>query len=321
MSKLTIQAKLTIIDQDSIGKYLQELRIDKSTIPLSKEDEVKLFNQYKMTGDLRIKERITKANLRWVVSVAKQYSYPKIKLEDLINEGNIGMIEAIDKFDVSRGTSFVTFATDYIRLAIRSYINDIAKDIPQPGNRNVINKLVKRATFDLKLLGYENPTDEQIVEQYMLIKKSVDPKLNTVLLNEIRNNSKEFVSMHTTISDLEDSLELCDTFKSSQEWTADFEMCQNETKKLLMQCLNNLLSEREVEIVCMSFGLIDNEPLTHDQIGARLGFTRERIGQILNKAVNKLKKEKSIIGQLLGTSKETIHSNESNHIYYAMKTL
>lgn len=315
MSKFNIQAKLTITDQDSIGRYLQELRLDKTTTPLTRAEEISLFSHFILTKDEKIKERIIKSNLRWVISVAKQYSYTKIRVGDLINEGNLGMIEAVDKFDVSRETSFITFATNYIRLAITSFINDVAVDIPQPANRFRINKLIKKTLLDLKLTGNDSPSDEQLVDYYKTIKKLSDPILSTVLLNEVRNNSKDFVSMHTSISSKNEDYELSDTFKSTKEWNADFELQETEKSNVLINYLNKLLLERELNVVLMTFGLNGHESLTPEQISERLGYTRERVGQILNDAVKKLKVNKSILGALLGDSKDT---NESN---YALKTM
>lgn len=303
--KINIQAKLTIIDHDSIAKYLHEIRIDKSTKPLLKQDEVNLFNQYKLSGDPKVKELIIKANLRWVISVAKQYSYPKIKLQDLINEGNIGMIDAIDRFDISRGVSFITFATNYIRLAITSYINDVAMDIPQPANRYRINKLIKKSISDLKLMGIVEPTDENIVKHYTLIKKPTDPKMSTLLLNDIRNNSKDFVSMHTKVSDTDDAIELSDTFETQNNWRADHNLITKEKKNIAYNHLSKLLTDKQLQIVTMSFGLNDYEPHTNEQIGEILGYTRERIGQILKTSIDVLKHHKKLMFEVLGSTTDT----------------
>jgi RNA polymerase primary sigma factor len=302
MSKFNIHAKLTIIEQDSIDKYLQELRLDKTTTPLSRAEQNSLFSQYKMTGDKLIKDRLIKSNLRWVISVAKQYTYTKVKLADLINEGNIGMIEAIDKFDVSRETSFITFATNYIRLAITSYINDVAVDIPQPANRFRINRLIKKALLDLKICGNNTPSDYQLVEYYASIKKQCDPILSVSLLNEVRNNSKDFVSMHTSVSSSSEDYELIDTFKSSKEWNADFEMEKTEKTNILNEYLKKHLNERELEIITMSFGLITQLSMTNEEISFRTGYTRERVGQIIKEGVKKLSKNKNILNGLSETN-------------------
>lgn len=317
MRKINIQQRLTILDQMSLELYLQEIRkYDKLTMA----KEIELFNEYKMTGNPRVKDTIVKANLRWVVSVAKQYMYPKAKLEDLINEGNIGLLIALESFDVSRGTRFITYATNYIQMSISSYCNEVLPDIPQPANRSRLNKMIKKSTTDLKLMGYDNPTDEQIVDHYMSVKNDEDLKMSTVLLNEVRNNSKPSVSMHVNVGDDDNSLELADTFKAGEMWATDYVINEQEKSDILLQQLNKILNDKESMIVCLHFGLNGNDAHTLDQIGTRLNYTRERIGQLLTKAITKLKDNKAIFGQILGASKDTAHSNESNHMYHAGKT-
>ena len=318
--KFNVQNKLTIFDQDSIRLYLQELRTDPETTPLSKEDEYKLFAEYQMTGSKKIKERLIKANLRWIVTVAKQYTYPKARLEDLINEGSIGMITAIDKFDLSRGKRFTTFATNYIRLYINAYINEILSDIVQPANRFKINSLLKAAKVQLNLIGIVEPTDEELVDQYMTIKDAKDPVLTTVLLQEIRNNSKSFVSSHATLSGTED-FELQDTFKTTSDFNTDNNIVTTEKKESIVKTLTQLLGERDANIVMLHFGLNGNDEMTLEQIADRMGYTRERIGQLVQNCIKKLTPHKKLMFELLGSSKETSHSVETNHLNYAVKTM
>jgi len=311
--RFNIQQRLTILDQACLVQYLQDIR---QFDVLTKSEEVALFNEYNITSDKKIKDKIVNSNLRWVVSVAKQYVYPKARLEDIINEGNLGLIMCVDTFDVTRGIRFITYATNYIKLQITSYCNNTLPDITQPANRPRLNKMVKKSIIDLKLLGQDNPSDEQIVEYYMIIKESTDLKLTTVLLNEVRNNSKPAVSMHSSVSDTDCQLELADTFKASAKWSADYELNKEENNSEIFNSLSNILNERETNVVCMSFGLNGEETYTLEQIGYRLGYTRERIGQILKQSVDELKNHKDVFGPILGVSKDTAHLNESNHMKF-----
>lgn len=313
---LNIQNKLTIIDQESLVRYFNELTIDSRTTPLSPETEVALFIEYKLNGNRKIKDRLILANLRWVITVAKQFSYPKIRLEDLINEGTIGMIKAIDKFDPTKGFTFLTFAVWYIRQEITQYINDTAVDIVQPANRYRIKQLIKQAGKILRARGNETPTSEELTEVYCEIKEKIDPVLSVLYLNEINTQYKGFVSHDVLLSD-NDTFTIGDTFKSGSEYNADY--AQNNADKLyeLNHMLNIFLNTREREIVEYSFGLNGRDEKTLEQLSNIIGVTRERVGQLLLGALNKLKTCKKNIYELCGGFKETSHSIESNHIKYA----
>lgn len=295
MSKI----KLTIIDQESIGKYLQEVRIDKDTKPLTKQEEIDLFNEYKLTASEKVKTRIIKANLRWVISLAKQYSYPKIRLEDLINEGNIGLITAFDKYELDKNVRFATFATFDIRLAINSFIHETGVDIPQPANRTRVNALLKKANLDLRMVGIENPSDEELLEVYDRIKKPTDLKLDLLLLQEIRMNTGNFVSMSTSLSSDGDTLTVGDFISASNDYNADKNIMHSEENSIIVNKLRTILSEREFEIVKLHFGL-NCEEKTLEQISEFLGYTRERIGQILQGSLKKLQGHKKLMFEILG---------------------
>lgn len=317
---LSVQNKLTIIDQNSIGKYLQELNVDKDTLALSPELERALFMEYRLTKSKVIKDRLTKANLRWVVTIAKQFNYPKTRLEDLINEGTLGMIRAIDKFDVTRGNGFLSYATWYIRQEISLYINETLADVVQPANRYRINKLITQAEGILRSKGNDAPTIEQLIEVYFEIKENTDPVLSVADYLEIKTQSKGFVSMEIQLADKDgDDMTLANTFKSGTEYTADHILVKEDKQYEINKMLSDFLNEREREIVEYSFGLNGREEKTLDQIHLVLGITRERVGQLLQGAILKLKKQKKLVYELCGTEKETVHSIEANHAHYAMK--
>ena len=317
-----IQNKLTIIDQESIARYLQEIRIDPDTEPLTPQMEVALFSEYRLSGSTKIKMRLIKANLRWVVTIAKQFEYPKAQLGDLINEGTIGMIKAIDKFDVSLGNTFLTFATWYIRTEINQYINDVLADVVQPANRFRINKLMRKAEKQLRKDGNDTPTDEQLVAQYAKIKEKTDPVVSLALWNEVRVQSKDFVSMSTQLR--AEGMEDCDlesTFRSGAEYNADSHIAKGDHKSEINGLLNSALNAREKQIVEMRFGLNGRDEKNLDQIAEIMGFTRERIGQILQGALNKLKPHKRKVYELCGSAHESAHSIDNNHLKVSVRGL
>lgn len=317
MKALNIQNKLTILDQQSLAKYLNELSSDKATVPLSPEQEYALFVEYKLNGSKEIKERLIKANLRWVVTIAKQYSYPKARTEDIISEGNIGMIKAIDRFDPTRGFSFLSYATSYIRQAIKMYIDEVLIDIAQPANRFRINRLIAKAERTLQMLGEEHPTTEQLIEEYMRTKESTDPRLTAADLNEIKKQTQGFISMETQLSDVDkEEMTLAGTFKSGSEYNADYEIAKNDKNYEINKMLNSLPG-REKAIVEYTFGLNGCEEKTLEQIADVIGLTRERVGQLLQVAIEKLKGQKGKVYELCGSAKETAHSIESNHWSFA----
>ena len=309
-SKLSIENKLTIIDSVSIQRLLNELNTDKETLPLSKAEEISLFNEYKLTGSEKIKTRIIKSNLRFIITIAKQFVYEKAEVVDLFNEGVIGLIKAFDKFDVTKGFRFLTFATWNIRQAMGGYTHDILADIVQPGNRYRINTLIKKATKILKLQGVDVPEISQLVEVYNKIKEPVDPKMTDNLLLQIRLESKSFISMNTPVSNGNDATELVigDTYQASSNYNADALINISDKHKHIRSMLKSCgLNEREVEIIEYSYGLNNKEEKTIEQIGELLGYTRERIGQIQKKAKNKLKAKPGIVRELCGgASFETI---------------
>lgn len=314
MKALNIQNKLTILDQQSLALYLNELSIDKNTVPLSPDQEYALFVEYKMNGSKEIKERLIKANLRWVITIAKQYTYPKARTEDIISEGNIGLMKAIDRFDPTRGFSFLSYATSYIRQAIKLYIDDVLIDIAQPANRYRINRLIIKAERILQQQYDEYyPTSEQLIEVYMRIKESTDPRLTAADLNEIKKQAQGFVSMESQLSDTDkEEMTLAGTFKSGSEYNADFEISKNDKNYEINKMLNSL-SSREKTIIEYSFGLNGCEEKTLEQIADIIDLTRERVGQLLAGSLIKLKSQKDKVYELCGSAKETAHSIESNH--------
>lgn len=301
-----IQNKLTIIDQDSLGLFLNNLKSDKQCSPLTPEMEKALFAEYRLSKSHAICERIVKANLRWVVTIAKQFSYPKARLEDLINEGAIGLQKAVPKFNPDFGNGFLTFATWYIRQEISHYINHVLADIAQPDNRYRINKLMSRVKQNLQSAGNVTPSMEEMIAEYDNIKEGTDPIMTVAFYNEILTQTKGFVSMCVKIGDVDsEEMNLEHTFKSGYEYAPDYSIAQQDKAHDINVLLNTCLTLREKEIIEFSFGLNNHEEKTLEQIAEILGLTRERVGQLKDGALCKLKTYKGKVYELCGNAKET----------------
>lgn len=317
MSKrnFTIQNRLTIQDQLSVKVYLQEINSNKQCLPLSTADELNLFKELKETGDKKLQERLFLANTRWVVTIAKQYENTKTKLGDLINEGNIGMLTAMKKFDPSLGYKFITFATPYIRREINTYLNQTLADIVQPVNRKRINTLLKQATKTLIKSGIDEPTVEDIVDKYMEIKEKKDPIIDVNYVVEMNMQSTGFVSASTTLSHDTDN-DLSSTFMSGSDYNADKDIVEFEKRNEIENALASVLTEREKNVVMLHYGINQDEALTLEQVADILSYTRERIGQILKDAIKKLTNHKQLMFSLLGSSRDKSQMNvyESSNI-------
>lgn len=306
--KITIQLRLTNKDQQSVALYLKELNSDQQTKPLSKEDEAKLFTEYRNNPNTRLKDRLIKANLRFVVTVAKQYEKraDKVLLCDIIQHGNIGLIKAIDRYDVSIGTRFLTYAAWYITQEIDKYFNDILPDIPQPGNREKIKRAINKSNSLLISNGILEPSIEELVEEYKKL-RILDhslPEITVSSLNRINQTHKSFISSSTefNLSKGHDSdFQLQDTFKSESCDEPDYETNIIDGQTTVNLILDTL-TEKERQIFEMSFGLNGQEEYTPEQISDRLGFTRERIGQILRGTIKNLQDRKKEIKSLLANS-------------------
>lgn len=315
MSKrnFTIQNKLTIQDQLSVKVYLQEINSNKQCLPLSTAEELNLFKELKETGDKKLQERLFLANTRWIVTIAKQYENTKTKLGDLINEGNIGMLTAMEKFDPTLGFKFITFATPYIRREINTYLNQTLADIVQPVNRKRINTLLKQATKTLIKSGIDEPTVEDIVDKYMEIKEKKDPIIDVNYVVEMNMQSNGFVSASTTLSHDMD-VDLSSTFMSSSDYNADHKIIKTEKSNEIEKALASILTEREKNVVMLHYGINQDEALTLEQVSDKLNYTRERIGQILKDALKKLVNHKPLMFSILGSTTDKSQMNEYESI-------
>lgn len=259
---------------DHIRMYLKE--IGKIGL-ISGEEEVRLAKLIE-NGDEEAKKKLTESNLRLVVSIAKRYMGRGMNLLDLIQEGNLGLIKAVEKFDYRKGYKFSTYATWWIRQAITRSIADQARTIRIPVHMiETINKLIRTSRQLLQDNGHE-PTPEEIAQEMQL---SIDK------VNEILKISQEPISLETPLGDEEDTRMadfLPDDETLSPSALADIELLKREISSVL-----DTLDDREANVIRMRYGLDGYKSHTLEEVGLAFNVTRERIRQIEAKAVRKLK--------------------------------
>ncbi len=259
---------------DSVRMWLREI----GKTPLLSPEEEQHLARLVAQGDEEAKRKLTLANLRLVVSIAKRYSGRGMAFSDLIQEGNLGLIRAVEKFDYRRGYKFSTYATWWIRQAITRAIADQARTIRIPVHMvETINRLMKRRSHLEQMLG-RTPTPEELAE---------DMGIPVDKVNEIIRIAPEPLSLDTPVGEEEDSHlldfiedENCD----SPTEAADRSLLRDRIEEALL-----VLTEREREVIKMRFGLIDGMPHTLEEVGRYFNVTRERIRQIEAKAIKKLR--------------------------------
>jgi RNA polymerase primary sigma factor len=272
------QAELSDISDDSVRIYLREIgRISL----LNSEEEIRLAKRMDQ-GDITAKKRLIEANLRLVVSIAKKYIGRGLTLLDLIQEGNTGLLRAVEKFDYQKGFKFSTYATWWIRQAITRAIADQARTIRIPVHMvETINKLIRVQRQLVQDLGREPLPEEIAAEMSMPVEK----------VEHILKISQETVSLEAPVGEEEDSRLgdfLEDKISLSPEESAIYELLRGHVTEFLQY-----LNPREQKILKMRFGLEDGRTHTLEEVGQEFGVTRERIRQIEAKALQRLKKHES----------------------------
>lgn len=259
---------------DPVRMYLREI----GRIPLLTRDQEIELAQKTDAGDLRAKEKLTGSNLRLVVSIAKKYIGRGMSFLDLIQEGNKGLIRAVEKYDWKKGFKFSTYATWWIRQAITRAIADQARTIRIPVHMvETINKLIRISRKLMQTLGRE-PTPEEIAEPMEVTPDKV---------REILKISQKTTSLETPIGDDEDSY-LGDFIEDTKQATP-YELTSQRLLRENIEEVLSALSDRESKVLEMRFGLRGAKPMTLEEVGREFGVTRERIRQIEAKALRKLK--------------------------------
>jgi len=259
---------------DHVRMYLKEI----GKTPLLKADEEIELAKRVEQGDEKAKEQLIKANLRLVVSVAKKYMNRGMHLLDLIQEGGLGLMKAVDKYDWRKGFKFSTYATWWIRQAITRAIAEQSRTIRIPVHMvETINKMIRTSRKLMQQLGRE-PTDEEI---------AAEMEIEAVKVEDIRKVSQLPVSLETPVGE-EDDAELGDFIEDREVPTPDEAALENLLKEHLLEALEGL-SEKERSVLKYRFGLGEEVPHTLEEVGNIFGVTRERIRQIESKALRKLR--------------------------------
>lgn len=287
MRQLKISNSITNRESASLDKYLQEIGHEELLTP---DEEVELAQRIRK-GDKRALERLTKANLRFVVSVAKQYQNQGLSLPDLINEGNVGLIKAAEKFDETRGFKFISYAVWWIRQSILQAIAEQSRLVRLPLNQvGSVNKI----TRELNKFEQEHerkPSVDEIAERVDLPEDKI--------ADAMKANSRH-VSMDAPIADGEDSSMI--DFLAGDSSNTDRELAIESLKAEVSRILK-LLTDKEQKVLRAFFGIDGSPEMTLDEIGEKYNLTRERVRQIKEKALRRLRHNtknkllKSYLGQ------------------------
>ena len=274
MRQLKITKQVTNRETASLDKYLQEIgKVDLITA----EEEVELAQRIK-AGDEIALEKLTKANLRFVVSVAKQYQNQGLTLPDLINEGNLGLIKAAKRFDETRGFKFISYAVWWIRQSILQALAEQSRIVRLPLNKiGSINKINKMYAF-LEQANERVPSAEEIA-------KELDMTVSDV--KESMKNSGRHVSMDAPLVEGEDS-NLYDVLNTGESPNPDKKLLHESLQTEIERALETL-TPREADVVRLYFGLGEQHAMTLEEIGETFDLTRERVRQIKEKAIRRLK--------------------------------
>ena len=275
MRQLKITKSITNRESQSLEKYLQE--IGKVEL-ISSEEEVRLAALIRQ-GDQKSLDRLTKANLRFVVSVAKQYQNQGLSLPDLINEGNLGLIKAAQRFDETRGFKFISYAVWWIRQSILQALAEQSRIVRLPLNKVGLTNRIQKAFSQLEQQFEREPSAEELAELLEMDLDEVSASLSI---------SSRHVSMDTPISEGEDGT-LLDILENPNAEKTDGELDHTQSLKTEIDRSLKTLTERQKEVICYFFGIGVDHPMSLEDIGERFNLTRERVRQIKDKAITKLR--------------------------------
>lgn len=275
MRQLKITKSITNRESQSLEKYLQEIGKVELITP---EEEVKLARRIKQ-GDQAALDKLTKANLRFVVSVSKQYQNQGLSLPDLINEGNLGLIKAAQRFDETRGFKFISYAVWWIRQSILQALAEQARIVRLPLNKVGLTNKIQKAFSQLEQEFEREPSADEIAE---LLELEIDE------VNATLGTSARHVSVDTPLSEGEDNT-LLDVMENKNADRAETNIEHNESLTQEIERSMKSLTERQKEVICYFFGIGIDHPMTLEDIGEKFNLTRERVRQIKDKAITKMR--------------------------------
>src|SRR5512138_86493 len=274
MRQLKITKSITNRESQSLEKYLQDIGKEDMVTP---QQEVELAQRIRR-GDKVALDKLTKANLRFVVSVAKQYQNQGLSLPDLINEGNLGLIKAAQRFDETRGFKFISYAVWWIRQSILQALAEQSRIVRLPLNKiGSINK-INKAYAQLEQQYEREPNAEEIASLLEISENEVKESLK---------NSGRHVSMDAPLIQDEDNT-MYDVLKGEESTTPENGLLYESLKKEIERAVSTL-TQREADVIRLYFGLNGSHPMTLEEIGEKFDLTRERVRQIKEKAIRRLK--------------------------------
>jgi RNA polymerase primary sigma factor len=279
LRQLKISQSITNRESPSLSRYLQE--INKVTL-ITPEEEIELTRRIKL-GDKVALHRLTNANLRFVVSVAKQFQGQGLSLSDLINEGNIGLIKAAEKFDETRGFKFISFAVWWIRQTILDAMASNARLVRLPMNKVLLSSRIRKTQSSLEQRLERQPSTDELAEAMNMEEGEVTDSMG---------NSGRHLSLDAPTNGDEET-NLLDVMENHGTPKADEELSQESLQYEIRRTLNGL-PERQRETICWFFGIGVDRALSLDDIGRKYDLTTERVRQIKDKALEKLKAQKNI---------------------------
>jgi RNA polymerase primary sigma factor len=275
MRQLKITKSITNRESQSLEKYLQEIgKVDLIT----PEEEVQLAIRIKQ-GDQKALEKLTNANLRFVVSVAKQYQNQGLSLSDLINEGNLGLIKAAQRFDETRGFKFISYAVWWIRQSILQALAEQSRIVRLPLNKVGLTNKISKAYSMLEQEFEREPSSEELAILLDIGLEEVETTLGV---------AARHISMDAPFIDGEDNT-LLDVLENSNALKADRQIEHNDSLKLEVTRSLSTLTDRQRDVLTLYFGIGFENPVSLEDIGERFGLTRERVRQIKDKAITKLR--------------------------------
>ena len=280
MRQLKITNSITVRDA-SLEKYLQD--ISKEEL-ITTEEEVELAQRIRNGGSEgeRAKDKLVRANLRFVVSVAKQYQNKGMSLTDLINEDNTGLIKAAERFDETRGFKFISFAVWWVRQSIQQALSEQSRIVRVPLNQVGLQNKIKRAISSFEQENGRKPSVEELAEQMDVPEDKI---------SEVLDIPDQIKSLDAPFGEDGDG-SLGDVLENTDSPRADSSVMKDSLRREIDRALSTL-TEKEREVLKMSFGLGDSQELSLDEIGLRFDLTRERVRQIKEKAIVKLRQNSS----------------------------